>query len=228
MLRKLSFYSNNLQARANGQQPVDGKYADIPAEIVNFNGPASSIRKYTPHGDTVNKSNFLITVNPNVSYKLLDLEKRVALTRHLRAVMAQIGEKLKSREFLKSFSSQSRPGKQFGTDGAEVTKYDFTLEQGLKRGFIHSHAICLVNKKVHINTKAANEWLQNQFNDWQTSGKPYLHVRSFPSTESIMQSYLNKQQSDGNLDSVNNGANNAANNNNFSARNSGNVDIEAY
>jgi hypothetical protein len=164
----------------------------VPDNIRNFSGPGSVHQiKYL---DQINKSNFLITLNTNVSYKSLDEEGRIALYNRTKLVMEQLGERFKSGEFLKQFGAGNH-----GKIKVNVTKYEFHVEIGNKHGFMHAHAILCCDEKCHINLGLARSFTHECYSDIHGDDKAgaYINVKSFQDTESVIRAYINKQQNSG-------------------------------
>lgn len=186
MLRPLSYYS---KAKASVSEFKSNK---VPEAIVNWNGPKSgnSMMKQTTEART---SNFLLTLNTNLGYKRFTQAGRVQLAEYLHEVMNEFGEGLRSGEFFKCATIR---GKTYDCGEVNVLEYDFTLEIGDRLGHIHSHAKLICDNIVHLDISKCNKFIEQTLKDYhsESGGKPYFNVRSFPSTEAIITSYMHKQQ----------------------------------
>jgi hypothetical protein len=188
--KKTGFSTGIATGSASGSGRGSGiSDGDIPDNIRNFNGPGSINELKYIHMD--NKSNFLITMNTNISYKDLDQEGRINLYRRTEAVMTEFGEKCKSGEFLKKFGVTNH-----GPMKAEVTKFDFSIEIGNQKGFMHAHSILCVEEKCHINISAAQKFVHDAYVDIHGPNVKgaYLNIRPFRDTQSVINAYLQKQQ----------------------------------
>jgi hypothetical protein len=190
MLKPLSFY----------QKPKAGisefKSHKVPDNIINWVGPNSkSSRSHATARETQTptKSIFMLTLVTNLGYKRFSQSGRVKLAEHLYDMMNELGEGLKEGEF---FQCTSIKGRSFDCEGANVEDYEFTLEIGSQKGNVHSHAKLIVDKVVHLNMDKLNSFARSGLEEYhaESGGHPYFNVKSFPSTESIIDAYMQKAQ----------------------------------
>lgn len=184
MLRSIDSYTGN----SSNESKSSGKSSkrEIPSHIKNFQPKQKHLNKsYT---DAREKSNFLITVNTNISYNQLSEDARETLYFKLEDFMNELEGKFRSGDLLKVFGN----GVQ-GRSDAGVEKYEFGIEYGSQKSLLHSHAILILNKKCHIDLKNANEYLEEFFSDVHEKGKkPYLNVRNFVDAQKMVETYITK------------------------------------
>ena len=162
---------------------------DVPDHILNFTKPTGN----KPVNQEKNTSNFLITFNPNVSYNSTpSKEEKMKLYKKIKTTMNELGQKFRSLEFLKPFPD----GKRNSTlSGAVVTKYEFSIEYGQKKGAMHAHGMLSVSKKVHIDSKKVQAWADPQYAEYGPNHKTYFDYQVFFDTKSLVESYIAKSGS---------------------------------
>ena len=188
MLKPLSFY------RTPKSSVQEFKSHKVPDAIVNWVGPNSKRERPAPkETQAPTKSLFLITLNTNLGYKRFDQAGRIKLAEHLYDTMNEFGEGLKSGEFFKCASIK---GQTYDCQNVEVEEYEFSTEIGNKKGHVHSHAKIICNGVTHIDTGKCNTFFETAFREYhsESSGKPYVNVKSFPNTEAIIDAYIQKEQ----------------------------------
>ena len=105
----------------------------VPEHILNFKRSAP---KSTEYKAAVDKTNLLITVNPNVKYDSLTPAGVKKLYTALDGCMSALEAKLKSREWLKP-----KIGSQSKRVTANLIYYKYNVEIGEQLGYIHAHEI---------------------------------------------------------------------------------------
>jgi len=161
---------------------------DVPENILNFSGPGSVVANYQAVKDESDNSNFLITVNPNVSYKLTDSQElRAELYRKLRAAMNRLGSGFHTKELLKPFPVMSQ------ALGSTVKQYEFNIEIGNNKGFMHVHSILLLEGKAHIDVKKCTELLDAELKGYHEAGQHcYINVKAFRDQKAVINAYIHK------------------------------------
>lgn len=165
--------------------------SDVPDNILKFNGPGTVQVNKQSVSDAAQSSSFLITVNPNASYKIIVTEEQKAnLYRALRAAMNRLGSGFQTKEVLKPFPSVNPQPVT-----ANVKQYEFNIENGNKAGFMHVHAILILDGKCHIDLKKAQTLLDAELGSYHEPGQHvYLNIRSFKDQKSVIEAYLKKSQ----------------------------------
>lgn len=131
-------------------------------------------------------SNFLITINPNVSYKNLTPETRMALAKRLRDVSVAFMQHLKAGRFIKGKGEKL-------TQKPNAVNAQTRLEIGGTSGFLHTHNIVSFDGVCHIDLVEARKWLNKELASVTGGKSVHFNVASFTDTQKIMAAYISKQ-----------------------------------
>ena len=187
MLTPISQFTSFVDTKS-ASYSADG---DVPDHILNFTRPTGN----KPVNREKDKSNFLITFNPNVSYNLTpSKEDKIKLYKSIKATMNALGEKFRSLEFLKPFPDGKRAS---SLSGATVTKYEFQIEYGQKHGAMHAHGMLCVDRKVHIDRRKVQAWADPQYASYGPNHKTHFDFEVFYDTKSLIESYIAKSGDSG-------------------------------
>ena len=97
---------------------------EIPDAVRNFTPPAKKVREKK----TANKSNFIITLNPNISWRSVNSnDARLLATRKLIAVCKNVELNLANHKLLKDFPSAAT------YKHPTITKYHYAIERRSSR-----------------------------------------------------------------------------------------------
>lgn len=158
--------------------------SEIPDAIRNFKGVPKKERVKA----TQQNSNFFLTYNPNVSYKYFKTTaERVKFSKKLIALFRNVGFNLGNKKFLKEFSN-------IDTRTTKLDSYNFKIEIGEKRGFIHVHAIVLFNGYAQLNIQRMKSFMDGFLSTADKKIRGALSYKLYHDPTKIMERYINKQQ----------------------------------
>jgi hypothetical protein len=161
--------------------------SSVPDHIRNFNGPGTAPVSID-YIDRKDKSNLLITLNTNFSWRQLSGKSRDYIYQRLNDFMTQLGEEFKEGHFIIEFKGS-------GPSDARPERWEYAIEFGNKHGMLHAHAILILSEKAHIDIANANKFVNDSFKDVLGEGeKMYLNIKNFPDTHRLVESYIRKQQ----------------------------------
>lgn len=102
----------------------------------------------------VRRSNYLVTINCNVSFRkeMIDPE----FSRRYRATMEYIGRELEFK--VEELGMQIRHADYQNVD-VKVLSWDFKLERGEKRKFLHLHGVLKLDNYCRIDEKKLQAWV---------------------------------------------------------------------
>lgn len=163
---------------------------EIPSHLIELKTPA---RKQKVKATTQN-SNFMITFNPNVSHRALNTpEKKAGFVRGLLALGRNIKLNLENKLLLKEFSDHP-------LTNVKLSYWDFEVEQGETRGFLHVHAVVKFTGYCQINVPAlkkfANDFMSSVVQKFgiQEKAGGMLNIKAFRDTAQDMLSYIRKKR----------------------------------
>lgn len=135
------------------------------------------------------KSNFLITINPNISFKTLpDNATKKAVAKKLLSAGKHIRAKLSNGIFCKPKGMRTPDYKH-----PALIKYKKELEMGGKKGFIHMHIIASFDGVCHIDLSKLRDYVRGHF-----GRNVHLQVKYFQNTQTAMEAYIEKTKDDDN------------------------------
>jgi len=166
-------------------------------EIANFDVPDSAIpdkvlnaappKKKERVPKTKQPSNFLITANPNVSWRdLQNRDQKLKAAKQLIIFGKNVEVNLKNHKLLKQVNTI--PDYKF----PNVTNYKFAVESGSQKGFLHLHAIVSFDGYCQLRLGPMQQLLNTCMAGISTGG--YVNVEYFPNTQELVQQYVNKDQ----------------------------------
>jgi hypothetical protein len=191
-VRKIPIFSQGENKQAPVQMNNEAK-SKAPSHILNFKGPGTVIADKQSVKDSAQSSNFLITVNPNVSYKIaVSDQQKTDLYQSLDKAMKRLGSGFQTRELLQPFPAVNQQAVS-----CNVKQYDFHVEYGNKAGFMHSHAVLLLDGKCHVNLKKCRAMLDEEFAAYHQAGEHvHLDIKAFKDQKAVIDAYLRKSQSE--------------------------------
>lgn len=158
----------------------------IPDDLLKDVTDFKSDKQEKKHSKLAKKSNFILTINPNFSYKQLDsVFKKKGLARRLILLNQELETGFKNGNFLK------KKGLAKNWIAPPVISYDYKLEKGHRNGFIHTHSVLRLDGTAHVDVSKLRNHIKTSVNGFK---RPiHLDVRWFQSsTENIMDAYINK------------------------------------
>lgn len=156
--------------------------SEIPAQVLE----AGDFNKNKPKSKTQEskKSNFLITANPNISWRsLTDPQKKVSVAKKLIAFGKNLEVNLRNHKLLKDFATP-------GYKHPQVTDYRFSIETGGQNGFIHLHAIAMFDGYTQLRLPVLKEFLDRCMGSDSAGG--YVNVQAFKDTKKTIDEYVAK------------------------------------
>ena len=160
---------------------------DIADVVANFNtnpGRKAKSKANIDYKQAANNSNFLITINPNISYRALDTDaKRIEIATKLKNIS----------EFLKIKLSQGVLCKPKGVGSKTkwrppaLISFHSEIEQGQMKGFLHIHCLVKFNGTCHIDLANLNRLLKHAFNR-----AVHCQVKFYQDSSIALQAYLKK------------------------------------
>lgn len=157
----------------------------VPESIVNGTAPAVKIKPKKTSTSISKHSNFIVTINPNISEKQTDTpEARRELGGKLLKINAMIKERFQKCELLKKRGSSGDDWKC-----PVLEDYKTQLEQSEDKGWIHSHALVSFAGEVHIDVNSARAMIKEMFPNGF-----HFDVKYFRDTKKIVEHYVGKQQ----------------------------------
>lgn len=154
----------------------------FPDEIKNFTQPNVKTREQKRKIP----SNFMITINSNISHsKLQDTNTRIYLSKKLASCCENIKHNLANGNLLYEHMDQPL---------AKLIMFKYSLEIGTKKGFLHAHAICSFNGWCQIKLPALKS-LCNTIMSPDSNGC-FTHVQAFKDNKAMIESYISKHNSE--------------------------------
>jgi len=155
----------------------------VPDKVLNAAPPKK--KKRVPK--TKQPSNFLITANPNVSWRDLETkDQKLKAAKQLIIFGRNLEVNLKNHKLLKQVNTI--PDYKF----PNVTNYHFAVESGSQKGFLHLHAIVSFDGYCQLRLSTLQQLLNTCMAGISTGG--YVNVEYFPNTQELVQQYVNKDQ----------------------------------
>lgn len=152
----------------------------IPDQVINHNQkPPKQYEKKTNQ-----TSNFIITINPNISYRSLDKEQLIKASKSLIASCKNLEINFINGKLLKDFPSNS----QYKTP--KLTKFDFAIERGEKNGFLHAHIIVMFDGYTQLRLGVMKEFINSMMSKY--SKGCYVNVVNFKDTTTTIENYIKK------------------------------------
>lgn len=170
------------EAEPESQSQVTDGDDDELQRVVEWQGVKKRSAKEERKAGT---SNFLITINPNRSYKKQSPEERQAVAARLRLVSKTFVEHLQKGHFIKGKGAKL-------TKVPKTTKAESRLEIGSTSGFIHTHALVSFDGVCHIDLAEARKWLAQALEPILGDGKFHFNVKAFADTQAVIAAYIAK------------------------------------
>jgi hypothetical protein len=173
-------------------QPELQPVADnIPEDILNFSKGKSKKKVVdTEVKQARNASNFLITVNPNVSINTLDTQGRKDVYRALLSA----GEGMRA-EIEKNNLVKPRGLPRIGFQAPAIKKFESSVEIGSEKGFLHLHILISFDGECHIDLQPTINYFFQWLKRWREKpSEIYVNVRYYTDLAAVMVAYLAKQQ----------------------------------
>ena len=161
---------------------------DIPDEILNFE--PGKLTKKKPKDSSkyikeVKKSNFLISINPNISHRATptpELRKQLALG--IQAVANEINKRFSAGEWLKPMKKTTTEWK-----APPLESYKAKLEIGSQIGFLHVHILASFDGTCHVDLTQLREFLNGVF-----KRKVHVQAKFFQNAALALEKYVEKTQ----------------------------------
>lgn len=151
--------------------------SDIPDDVM-LPGPTPKKKERKTDGT----SNFLITCNPNISYRTVQTaEAKKAVARKLIAFGQNLGLNIRNHKLMKEMMNKPYPN---------VVKYEFALEQGNKQGFLHIHAIVMLDGYCQLRLPEMKKFLDRCMAPESNGGM--VNVVPFKDTAATIAKYVKK------------------------------------
>lgn len=167
-------------------ESIEIKDEDIPRGVFDNFKVLENKPKYKKK--TLMQSNFLITYNPNISYRaLIDTEARMRVFKKLVALMRNIEVNLKNKKLLKEYQN---------VPIGNLAQFSYSIEQGLKRGFLHIHAIARFDGYAQIRIDTLRKFCNDAMAPDSKGGM--VNIRTYTDSQKMIEAYVSKQQTDEN------------------------------
>lgn len=153
-------------------------------ETGTFKGKRGKIKKTKKRvGDQ--KSTFIITINPNVSYKTLKTkEDRIKYIERFEKIINVVKGLFKDKTLLKKFHNNN-----ICEDPVET--FEYAIEMGKKTGFIHAHILLSLKCPAHIDQTN----LRDLVCAWRGDNKKcHINIRFIYNPLDAVNQYINKEK----------------------------------
>lgn len=156
----------------------------IPRDVIAYE-PGSDQKTDQEYKRIARKSAFLITINPNISYKILNTpEKRKMLARKL----IRLSEDIQNQFIKKQLITPADP-----KTNCNVEKVKYKIEIGGKRAFIHSHLIVQFSDKCKIDLPAIRAFAKDGSQFGFKNRKVFITLKPFQAhSEEVIEKYVLK------------------------------------
>ena len=152
----------------------------IPDQVLNFT--PKQPKQYEKK--TSQTSNFIITINPNISYRSLQPDQVVNSTKALIAACKNLEINLSNGNLLKDFPSNSQ------YKMPKLTKFEFAIERGEQNGFVHAHIIAMFSSYTQLRLGVMKDFINSMMSKY--SKGCYVNVVNFKDTTATIQNYIKK------------------------------------
>lgn len=133
------------------------------------------------------RTNFSITLNPNVSYRnLSDPNFRKRFFAQLQEVGDELEFVLQNPNFITSVNDQMKSKK------VRIINYNWFPEQGRKIGAVHLQGAVSYDRKVMLDFKKLNLWVNEALYPFSTGARLFLHL--YKDNQRLMEIYIQKEQ----------------------------------
>jgi hypothetical protein len=159
-------------------QSFDVMDNEIPDAVLQQQPPQTKPAKRA----TTQTSNFLITANPNISWReLQDKATRITAAKKLISFGKNLEVNLRNHLLLKEFVDKPFPN---------VKRFEFSIETGDKNGFLHLHAFVLFDGYCMLRLPALPELLNRIMAPLSKGGKVF--VQPFKDVAETVKNYVHK------------------------------------
>jgi hypothetical protein len=156
----------------------DIKDEEIPVALLEQKAPVDKQKRAVTR-----TSNFIITANPNVSYRTLtNPQDKIKFAKKLIAFCKNVQHNLANHKLLKEFTTA-------GYKFPNLTRFEFAIESGDRNGFIHAHMMVMFDGYCQLRLPILTELLNHSMG---TTG--YINVQSFNDTTKLVSQYVAKNQ----------------------------------
>lgn len=160
--------------------------SDLPEEFLQFTKPTK--KKVDAKPKVQANSNFIITINPNISYKKLTQDTKIQLGRQLLGLGNSMTQSMSTGQFLLPKGSKTRdPTSTFVPP--KLISAQTKLEVGQEKGFVHIHSVVMFEGQCFVDLVALRDYSR------QVMGRVCkVQVKAFNNTVAVMEAYINKGQ----------------------------------
>lgn len=124
-------------------------------------------------------ANFLITINPNISYKKLqdDVNLRQKTSSDIKDISLELRDNINNYIYDEY---------KLNGDDTKANMKSF-IEIGSKRGFIHNHSYLSLNNAAKLNIPKINKMINDKF-----GRNVYINVKYYVNNQQMVEAYTSK------------------------------------